>query len=154
MFSNKPRSFNPSWCTSYPWLEYFVEKDEWFCYPCYVFGGHTSCYRPEQAFTITGLKNWKHAMGKKGILIGHNACHPHRQATLAWNQYTLNVQRGTCIAEQMSSARSDKINRNRHYLNLLLKFFFNAVTRKLFCMVTESMNFQLQTREISWESSN
>ena len=106
LFSNKPRLFNPAWYRSYPWLEYSVKQDACFCYPCRLFslGGCSSSSRPEQAFSTTGFKVWKHAMGKSGILTGHNDCRAHKEAATAWTQYTLNLQKGTSISERLDSA--------------------------------------------------
>ena len=100
LFSGKPRSFNPAWYRSYSWLEYSVKQDACFCYPCrlFSFGGCCSSSRPELAFTSTGFKDWKHAMGKGGILTGHNDCRAHKEAATAWNQYIINLQKGTGIS--------------------------------------------------------
>ncbi len=119
-FSKKPRSFNPAWFHTYSWLEYSVQRNACFCYPCRLFGsgasgGGPKC-RPEQTFTTTGFKDWKHATGKSGILTCHDNCLAHKLAIVAWNQYTLNSQRGTLILEQLCSARAEQIKQNRHYL--------------------------------------
>ena len=37
-FSGKRRSFNPSWFSSYQWLEYSIKADACYCYPCRLFG--------------------------------------------------------------------------------------------------------------------
>ena len=41
-----------------PWLEYSVEKDACFCYPCRVFGVNVT----SNTFTETGYRDWKHAV--------------------------------------------------------------------------------------------
>lgn len=117
-FSNMPRSFNPTWFKSYSWLEYSVKQDACFCYPCRLFGsrGGGPSSRPDQAFTTTGFKDWKHATGKSGILVCHDNCHAHKQAVIAWNQYTLNSRMGTSISERLGSARTEQVKQNRHYL--------------------------------------
>ena len=123
LFSKKPRSFNPAWYSSYPWLEYSVKQDACFCYPCRLFGfeGSFSSSRPEQAFTSNGFKDWKHATGKGGILSGHNDCCTHKQAVVAWNQYTLNSQKGTSVSERLGTARVEQIKQNRHYLKSVIE---------------------------------
>ncbi|XP_011409378.1 PREDICTED: putative protein TPRXL, partial [Amphimedon queenslandica] len=35
---NVKRSFQPSWYSLYPWMEYSVERDCVFCFPCRFFG--------------------------------------------------------------------------------------------------------------------
>ena len=48
---------------------------------------------------INAFKDWKHATGKGGILSCHNDCRTHKQAVIAWSQYTLNSQKGTSVSE-------------------------------------------------------
>ena len=120
LFSGKPRSFSPGWYHSYPWLEYSVSRDACFCYPCRLFGvlsGGLS--RPEMAFTTSGFRDWKHASGKSGILSCHSNCAAHKQAAVAWTQYTLNLQQGTTISERMGSAKAQQIESNRHYMKTI-----------------------------------
>ena len=71
------------------------------------------------AFTITGFRDWKHTTDKSSILSCHNNCASHKQAVVAWSQYTLNVQQGTTISERMDSARIQQIESNRHYLKTI-----------------------------------
>ena len=72
MFSKVPRCFNAVWYKQFNWLEYSIERDVCYCYPCRLFGSMSVMgrSRPEQTFTLTGFKSWKHATGKKGILVG------------------------------------------------------------------------------------
>lgn len=117
LFSGKSRSFSPGWYHSYPWLEYSVSRDACFCYPCRLFGAVSGGQsRPEMAFAVTGFRDWKHATEKSGSLTCHNNSLTHKQAVVAWSQYTLNVQRGTTISERMGSVRAEQIENNRHYL--------------------------------------
>ena len=48
------------------WLEYLVEMDACFCYPCRMFGAQSSQFgsQPESTFTLAGFRDWKHAIGK------------------------------------------------------------------------------------------
>ena len=62
--------FNPLWFKSYEWLEYSLETDDCFCYPCRMFVAQGSQYGspPESTFTLTGFTDWRHATGKNGVL--------------------------------------------------------------------------------------
>jgi len=93
MFSKVPRCFNAAWYKQYAWLEYSVEKDACYCYPCWLFGPPSAVgrSRPVQDFTLTGFTNWKHATGKKGALVGHSDSLSHKEAMVAWEQYRFNV---------------------------------------------------------------
>ena len=60
-FGSITRSFNIAWYDRFGWLEYFVQRDACFCYPCRMFGSTSSFgqSRPESTFTITRFRNWK-----------------------------------------------------------------------------------------------
>ena len=121
MFSNKARSFNPLWYKTYDWLEYSVEMDACFCYPCRMFGAQGSQFgsRPESTFTLNGYRDWKHATGKSGVLNGHAKCFSHKQAQAAWSQYKLNHALGKTLPERMGKSHSEAIQQNRHYLKTI-----------------------------------
>ncbi|KAL5855458.1 hypothetical protein ACOSQ4_005260 [Xanthoceras sorbifolium] len=53
---NQNRRFQRSWFTKFSWLEYSIENDRAYCFPCYLFYSSTSQYR---TFTIEGFNNWK-----------------------------------------------------------------------------------------------
>ncbi|XP_042425906.1 zinc finger MYM-type protein 1-like [Zingiber officinale] len=50
------RRFQSSWFQKYPWLEFSIEKQSAFCFPCYVFDTNSAQF---DTFTVTGFKNWK-----------------------------------------------------------------------------------------------
>lgn len=49
------RCFSSSWYTKYEWLEYSVEKDAIYCFPCRQFSNSMK----ESMFSETGMRNWK-----------------------------------------------------------------------------------------------
>ena len=63
----KSRAFNSEWYPSYLWLEYSIERSAAICYPCRIL--HITSSRAQKTFTTIGFRDWKHAKGKKGILI-------------------------------------------------------------------------------------
>ncbi len=77
------RCFNPEWYKSYSWLEYSVQKDAAFCYPCRLFTSTVG--RSHNTFTTVGYRDWKHATGKGGILNVHDKCSTHLDAMVAWS---------------------------------------------------------------------
>ena len=82
------RSFNPSWYHQYSWLEYSIQKDAAYCFPCRLFGvGSIGHGRPEKAFTVNGFRDWKHATGNKGALSSHNNSYSHKQSVIAWEHF-------------------------------------------------------------------
>ena len=80
---SKDRRFNNGWFDKYKWLEYNVNMDACFCFPCRVFLANS----PEEIFTETGFRNWKNAKAsgkKKRGLDLHADCKSHRDAMLLW----------------------------------------------------------------------
>ena len=108
------RSFNSKWFNAYSWLEYSIERDAAFCFPCRHF--NTKGGKNEDVFTRDGFTDWKHAAGKNGILQGHAGCHSHVIAMQSWNQYKKGKRLNTSIENCLDSTRSKKICNNRHYL--------------------------------------
>ena len=117
MFSEVPRCFNAVWYKQHAWLEYSVEKDACYCYPCRLFGSVSVMGRskPEQIFTLTGLKNWKYATNKKGALVSHSNSLSHKEAMVTWEQYKFNSKRSTLLPTQIYDSWNDVIQDNKHY---------------------------------------
>ena len=136
------RAFNPQWFKTYCWIEYSVQKDAIFCYPCCHFS--TGSGRSEKTFTHTGFHDWKHALGRHGILPSHDKCSSHKQAMAAWKQYQSNVRHQTSVADQLGLARSQQIVKNRHYLKTIAEII-------LFCSHQE---ISLRGHNEGKESSN
>ena len=113
-FGSSSRSFRASWYDRFKWLEYSIERDACFCYPCHIFGSTISfgISRPEASFTVIGFRNWKKATGKNGVLSRHANSISHKSSEVAWQQYKLNLQQGTSIQEWSNSNRSTKIKQN------------------------------------------
>eukprot|EP00102_Acyrthosiphon_pisum_P021445 XP_016658655.1 PREDICTED: uncharacterized protein LOC107883349 [Acyrthosiphon pisum] len=58
-FGSQNRSFGSKYFKEYNWLEYSIEKDAIFCFPCRMFS--TSSGHVEDVFVTTGFNNWKKA---------------------------------------------------------------------------------------------
>ena len=106
LVGTKRRSFNPEWLIKYRWLEYSVERDAAFCYPCRFF--NTLSGRTEEKFTIAGFRDWKHATGKEGIIPCHAKCLTHINAMTSWHEYKQNKELGTSVVNSIKSARSEQ----------------------------------------------
>ena len=76
-----------------------------------------------ETFMTSGFCDWKHAMGKDGIISCHDRCKTHMQAMVAWQEYTKNKTSGTSITHRLDAARSQLIAKNRHYLKTILQVF-------------------------------
>ena len=104
------RSFQPSWYRSYPWIEYSVERDSVYCFPCRFFGSNH-----DKRLCYTGYSDWKHAMGKRGTLTIHDTFCKHREAVLSWKDYQSTVVNNSSVANQLISTRQKQISENQQY---------------------------------------
>ena len=59
----KKRSFNPRWYSVHHWIEYSIQRDAVYCYPCRLLT--TNPGRSDPAFVYVGYSDWKHATGKE-----------------------------------------------------------------------------------------
>ena len=125
---NKKRSFNSDWYKKYKWLEYSIQKDAAFCYPCRFFPTTT---RSVDTFTRTGFRDWKHATGQSGMLIKHDKSCNHKLSMLSWYEYTNNTKKGTTIANRLDSTRRIEIEKNRHYLKAIAEILLLCGTQDL-----------------------
>ena len=93
------------------------ERDAVYCYPCRFFT--TESGKHCETFTKDGFRDWKHALGKDGIISRHDHCHSHKQAMVAWQEYLKNKAHKTSIADRLDAARAQQVTKNRHYLKTI-----------------------------------
>ena len=99
LFGASGRSFQAHWYKEFPLIEYSVEKDAIFCFPCRFF--NLPCAK-SMTFTHSGFCDWKHATGKHGILIYHDSkCSTHKDAVVAWKQFQLSQAKDASIGAQL-----------------------------------------------------
>ena len=111
------RAFQLNWYSMFPWIEYSVERDAVFCFPCRFFG-----FGADKALTCTGFRDWKHAKGKYGTLTYHDQkCVKHKEAMLSWKEHKLVIAQGTSIGAQLDRQGTKTIQDNRRYVKCLLE---------------------------------
>lgn len=73
-----PHRFQAYSFRTFPWLEYSLEEDVAFCFPCYLFSKKSSL------FTLKGFRNWKKVNSGKDCAflshVGNNPNSPHNVA--------------------------------------------------------------------------
>ena len=74
-----------------------------------------------ETFTKSGFRDWKHAMGKDGIISCHDNCKTHKEAIVFWHEYVKNTESGTTVDRRMDASRAKTISNNRHYLKIILE---------------------------------
>ena len=119
MYGNKSRSFNPEWYQQYSWLEYSLERDCVYCYPCRHF--RSGVGHADQAFTVTGFHDWKHATGIRGAFSKHNRSVTHKHAMANWAQFKIVQASGASVVNQLDAARRQQIKENRYYIQCIVE---------------------------------
>ena len=126
--SGRPRSFNPSWYTKYTWLEYSIKHDAAFCYACRFFALGTA---KDDAFIQTGFRDWKHALGKDGIIAKHDNSSFHKAAMCGWNMYVVNSAQHTSVACRLDKSRQELIKSNRYYIKCVAEILLVCAQQDL-----------------------
>uniref|UniRef100_A0A1X7V0P6 TTF-type domain-containing protein n=1 Tax=Amphimedon queenslandica TaxID=400682 RepID=A0A1X7V0P6_AMPQE len=116
MYGSVKRSFQERWYHLFPWLEYSIERDCVYCFPCRFFGVNT-----DRCLSYQGYSDWKHALGKIGTLTTHDSSVKHKEATLTWKQYQSTIAHDTSIANQLERGRLKTIQENREYVKYILE---------------------------------
>uniref|UniRef100_A0A1X7SJW7 TTF-type domain-containing protein n=2 Tax=Amphimedon queenslandica TaxID=400682 RepID=A0A1X7SJW7_AMPQE len=117
LFGSSKRSFQASWYANFKWLEYFIERDAAFCYPCRFFG-----VSPNPALVSTGFRDGKNAKGSTGILSTHHEkCSTHHDAILSWNLYKDTFVNNSSVAVHIERGRHRTIEDNRIYIKSIIE---------------------------------
>uniref|UniRef100_A0A8C4N1Y2 TTF-type domain-containing protein n=1 Tax=Eptatretus burgeri TaxID=7764 RepID=A0A8C4N1Y2_EPTBU len=115
LFQNKSRSFVSSWYQTNELLEYSVQTDGAFCYPCRKF--NTARGPVDSTFTVRGYQNWKHAVEKDRGFHKHATSKEHVTCVLRWKE---NERRIDCGEEISTLFNADQLNRDRYYVSALI----------------------------------
>ncbi|KAL4126512.1 hypothetical protein QTP88_010734 [Uroleucon formosanum] len=123
-FGSQNRGFSSTYYNDFNWMEYSIQKDAIFCYPCRIFAvtsGHN-----EETFTKIGFNNWKKLSGAKNAKtkntrIQKHACSEHHlTAIVKWNEYKKSCQSGNSIISQLTAAHTEQIKQNREYMKCII----------------------------------
>ena len=99
-----------------------MEWDAAFCFPCRMFALCSG--RTDPAFTKNGFRDWKHATSEIGSLNEHCRSITHKESTVIWKQFKLNIQHGTTIGQRLDSVGRKMVKENRHYIQTLAEVIF------------------------------
>ncbi|KAL5760161.1 hypothetical protein ACOSQ2_018999 [Xanthoceras sorbifolium] len=112
------RSFQKSWFEQFSWLEYSIEKNKAFCFPCYLFDNVPSKY---PTFTIDGFHNWKRIKcGTKCPFVQHEGVYNSHHSSAIQNWYTLKDS-SRHIDKVMNTLSQQEILQNRLRLRTSLE---------------------------------
>ncbi|KAK8752486.1 hypothetical protein OTU49_005800 [Cherax quadricarinatus] len=110
------RRFQPSWCSTYPWLKYSQLNKGGYCIACVVFGGDTGRLG-DQRLGILVLKPMCKYRKATEVLNNHNACGYHAAAMSKIEGFVDTVRNPTRAVDTMlHSKRKEQVETNRRLL--------------------------------------
>ncbi|XP_062521178.1 zinc finger MYM-type protein 1-like [Corticium candelabrum] len=107
------RSFQETWYSQFPWLEYSEKVDSAFCFACRLAEQSGKHGHYDACFTERGFRNWKTALDD---YRKHESSHVHCLAAAVWNQARHVAESGTSVAQSVSTAHQLRITLNRRNL--------------------------------------
>ncbi|XP_065318946.1 zinc finger protein 862-like [Gordionus sp. m RMFG-2023] len=128
----RQRSFQKSWYRGRDWLEYSVEADAAFCFPCRKY-----LCNPSDEFGQTGFRNWKNALAAKKGLLKHESSKAHLNSITIWHDKNQNINNGTVITKMLGG---DQINRNQYYIKSIFDLMLFLSVQELPFRGTDSTN--------------
>lgn len=111
-FGTQNRSYHHSWFEKHNWLEYSINRNAAFCFPCRVFGKNIK----HDALVSSGCKNWKKAL----FIFGkHEMALTHKDSVVAWKSYQATSRQGD-VAQMIASANASEIAERKEYLRSIV----------------------------------
>ncbi|CAF3407389.1 unnamed protein product [Rotaria socialis] len=108
------RHFRAEWYNTYPWLEYSLELNRAFCFPCRLRNERKN----ENPFTITGFHQWKNGTLR---LNDHQAASWHKESFAIWKITLQNYNNNTDVLKLINQQHSKQATENRVYLRELIR---------------------------------
>lgn len=110
-FGSTFRAFNSAWYRTRPWLEYSIQRDACFCFPCRKYA---TANERDVVFTLRGFNNWKAALERDRGLQKHASSHSHAQAAATWSQHKCREVTGETIDCMLVG--KTQLEKNRYYV--------------------------------------
>eukprot|EP00102_Acyrthosiphon_pisum_P018828 XP_016656038.1 PREDICTED: uncharacterized protein LOC107882336 [Acyrthosiphon pisum] len=121
-FGNQKRCFNASYFNEYDWLEYSIQHDALYCFPCRNFSANDN----EGTFSKTGFRNWKKLSGSRGItgkkqtkLKAHASTKSHLTCVAKWLGHK-NTETIGSVHTQLSTQHKLEVEANKSYIKTLI----------------------------------
>lgn len=111
-FVTQKRAFHHSWFEKHNWLEYSVNQNTAFCFPCRVFGKNIK----HDSLVSGGCKNWKKALV---IFSKHEMAKTHKDSVVSWKSYQATSKQGN-VAQMIAAANVTEIKERREYLRRIV----------------------------------
>ncbi|QHO54608.1 Zinc finger MYM-type protein [Arachis hypogaea] len=109
------RRFQVSWFKLFPsWLEYSIEDDAIYCFPCFLFAKEPSINTGSNAFIENGFRNWKKVnSGKECALLNHISKGPNSFHHKALKSCDDLMKQSQHIDRLLHKQTSEEIEKNR-----------------------------------------
>ncbi|XLU54998.1 hypothetical protein S245_049646, partial [Arachis hypogaea] len=109
------RRFQASWFKLFPsWLEYSIEDDAIYCFPCFLFAKEPSINTGSNAFIENGFRNWKKVnSGKECALLNHIGKGPNSFHHKALKSCDDLMKQSQHIDRLLHKQTSEEIEKNR-----------------------------------------
>ena len=124
------RSFLFAWHADNDWIEYSIERDAVFCYPCRHFAP-ASYGNAEDLFIRTGFQNWKKAKGKDGKFTKHISSQCHKLSVLGSIEYHKNLIANTSIRQMVNTQYMEQVRQNRHYIKTIGEIILHTASQNI-----------------------
>ncbi|XP_072010692.1 zinc finger MYM-type protein 1-like [Engystomops pustulosus] len=115
-YGQRKRSFQYHWFEKHSWLEYSVEQNAAFCFPCRQFGHQQKRYNKDALLSHGGFKNWKRALDS---FKEHELSTSHISSTQGWCAFK-DYQKHGSIVDQLNIASESQIRERRDYMARLI----------------------------------
>ncbi|CAF0734858.1 unnamed protein product [Rotaria sordida] len=108
------RRFRAESYNTYPWLEYSLELNHAFCFPCRLRNER----KHETAFTATSFNQWKNGTLR---LNDHQAANCHKESFERWKTTLQNYNNNTDVLKLLNQQYSKQATENRTYLKEIIR---------------------------------
>ena len=99
------------WYSHFIWLEYSLELDRAFCFPCRLFG---QVGQYDQSFVSKGFHKWKDALERFRV---HQSSVSHKSAFARWKAgQAVQANPSKHILAQLDSHHREEVAENQQYL--------------------------------------
>ena len=121
LIGKKSFSFQNKWYSDWSWLEYSLERDSCFCFPCLKF---LATKDQDTVFTQVGFKHWKTATVTGKGFSKHGASEAHMDAMAAWVDHKKSEKKGESLCDM-------QVENNRYYLSRVFEIIKFITTNEL-----------------------
>jgi len=132
LFGKTNKCFLSAWYEKWDWFEYSVKLDTAFCYSYSKFNSRCLFQpqgrRVDQAFTLKGYRDWKHATEAKKDFPRHADSKDHLACCVMWKE---KENRSTNSKEISTLLNSNAIEKNKYYISSLTDVIEFLATHQL-----------------------